>query len=386
MEYRFFCPCPRGLEGLLVEELTGLGAQQAEQVPGGVAWSGDMNTCYRANLESRLATRVLWNIAEGRYQDVRDIYRLAYAQTWAKWFEVQRTMRVYVTAIRSELKSLEFTTLKIKDAICDHFRAVIGERPSIDTQNPDVRVHAFLTKDRVTLYLDTSGEPLYKRGFKNARVEAPIKENLAAGIIKISGWQPDEPFFDPMCGSGTFLLEAAQIALNIAPGLGRSFAFEKFKNFDATGWSTLRQAAEKRRQPARELDIFGADLNPDQVRRTYINLRAAGLAECVDVIQADILEGQPPMDYGVLVTNPPYGVRLGEIEELAAFYPRLGDILKREYSGWRCYFISGDQQLPKLIGLKASRKTPLFNGALECRVYEYKVVAGSNRRIKPGTE
>lgn len=379
MAETFFSPCPRGLEALLADELRGFGATDAEILHGGVMWSGGWTACYRANLESRLATRVLWRVGRGRYQGEIDIYKLAYSLTWAKWFTPDDSIRVAVTAQQSPLKSLEFITLRIKDAVCDHFRTVVGRRPDVDTANPAVRIHAFLTRDMVTLYLDTSGEPLYKRGFKTASVEAPLKENIAAGILRLSGWQPGETLVDPMCGSGTFLIEAAQMALDIAPGLGRKFGFERFRHLDETAWSAVRQAAKGRCKALVPLSIFGSDIVGDQVRRSRENLAAAGLDKCVTLDRADILERQPPSASGVLVTNPPYGVRIGEAEELAAFYPLLGNALKKHWAGWRCYFFSGDMALAKLIGLKASKRTPLFNGALECRLFEYKVIAGSMR-------
>jgi putative N6-adenine-specific DNA methylase len=377
----FFSPVPRGLEELLAEELRALGAVDPQPVSGGVEWRGDWPTCWRVNLESRLATRVLWRVGFGRYRGEEDIYRLANRLTWAKWFTPNETIRVFVTARQSPLKSLEFVTLRIKDAVCDHFRAVRGSRPSVDTAHPAVRIHAFLDRDRVTLYLDTSGEPLYKRGFKPGTVEAPLKENLAAGILLLSGWQADadEPLIDPMCGSGTFLIEAAQMALDVAPGLGRQFAFERLRSFDAPAWTALRKAAEARKRPVRALPIHGSDIAGSQLRRTRENLAAAGLESCVTLSKADLLECQPPATGGVMVANPPYGVRLGEAEELAAFYPRLGDVLKQRWAGWRCYFLSSDMNLPRAIGLKASRRTPLFNGALECRLFEYKMIAGSLR-------
>ncbi|MDR2689575.1 MAG: THUMP domain-containing protein, partial [Azoarcus sp.] len=364
----FFSPAPRGLEELLADELRALGALDLDVIHGGVAWSGDWRACYRANLESRITTRTLWRVARGRYQNETDIYQLAYSTTWAQWFTADDSIRVFVSARQSPLKSLEFITLRIKDAVCDHFRAVCGRRPDVDTVDPAVRIHAFFNHDTATLYLDTSGEPLYKRGFKPATVDAPLKKNLAAGILKLSGWQASEPLIDPMCGSGTFLLEAAQIALDIAPGLERHFAFERLRNFDHTLWATLRQEAGERRQPPRSLPIYGSDIVSGQVRRTRENLAAAGLENCVKLERADLLASNPPADHGVMVSNPPYGVRLGAAAELAAFYPRLGDILKKRWAGWRCYLLSSDLALAKLIGLKASKRTPLFNGALECRL------------------
>ncbi|ENO82550.1 THUMP domain-containing class I SAM-dependent RNA methyltransferase, partial [Thauera aminoaromatica] len=249
MAETFFSPCPRGLEALLAEELVTFGARAARAVHGGVSWEGDWDACRRANLESRLATRVLWRVGQGRYRAEVDIYKLAYSVTWAKWFTADDTIRIYVTAQKSPLKSLEFITLRVKDAVCDHFRTVAGRRPNVDTADPAVRIHLFLTVDTATLYVDTTGEPLYKRGYKPAAVEAPLKENLAAGILRLTGWQPDEALVDPMCGSGTFLIEAAQMALDIAPGLGRGFAFERLRIHDRGAWAALRRAAEQRRKP-----------------------------------------------------------------------------------------------------------------------------------------
>ena len=380
---RFFATCPRGLEPLLAEELRAAGATHTESVPGGVGFAGNWDTCYRANLWSRLATRILWCVARGPYQREEDIYRLACGVPWHEFFAVRRTLRVYMTAIRSPLKSLDFTTLRIKDAVCDRFRAETGERPSVDTAEPNVRIHAFLTDREATLYLDTSGEPLYKRGYKFASVEAPLKENLAAGILQMAGWQPGTPLLDPMCGSGTFLLEAALMAHGIAPGLERKFGFFRLNNFDAALWQKLLTDAEGRRQPVVPQSIFGSDISLDQVARARQNLAAAGLHECVRLECIDMLERTPPAPKGVLVANPPYGVRLEEAERLAAFYPKLGDALKQRFAGWRCYFLSADPQMPKLIGLKASKRTPLFNGALECRLLEYGIVAGTHRRQKP---
>ena len=242
----YFAICPRGLEELLLEELRAVGGEELRSTHGGVFFSGDWSICYRANLESRIATRILWHIVKGPYQKEEDIYRLAVRQLWPNRFPVTRTMRVVTTAIKCPLKSLDFVTLRVKDAVCDRFREDCGERPNIDTRNPDVSVHVFLTENECTLYLDTSGQPLWQRGFRKASVDAPLKENLAAGILKLTGWQPGMPLVDPMCGSGTFLLEAVQIALDRAPGLDRTFSFERLSSFEAMNWADIRQAAEAR--------------------------------------------------------------------------------------------------------------------------------------------
>ena len=289
-------------------------------------------------------------------------------------------MRVVTTAIKCPLKSLDFVTLRVKDAVCDRFREDLGERPNIETRNPDVSVHVFLTENTCTLYLDTSGQPLWQRGFRKASVDAPLKENLAAGILKLSGWQPGMPLIDPMCGSGTFLLEAVQMALDRAPGLDRGFAFELLKKFEALEWASIRAAAEARVKPAERMDIRGWDNDDRAVRATRRNLQEAGFGNIVTVDQGDILEIAPLNETGILVTNPPYGERIGEEDDLAAFYPQLGTALKRHWAGWNCFFFTADLRLPKLVGLKPSRKTPLFNGPLECRLFEIRMVSGSNRK------
>ena len=378
----FFAPCPRGLEELLAGDLAECGGREVRSVPGGVGFSGDWECCYRVNLESRIAMRVLWRVAAGAYRSEDDIYRLARGVDWNALFDPARSIRVYVTAIRAPLRSLDFITLRVKDGVCDRFRADAGRRPDVNTAAPDVRIHLFLTAEEATLYVDTSGEPLYLRGQKAAKVAAPLKENLAAGILRLTGWTPGTPLLDPMCGSGTFLLEAAGMALGDAPGLSRDqddFGFARLREYDPALWRGLRTAAAGRRESADRLAIYGSDLSADAVARAQQNLAHAGIDDLVTVQQADLLVRGAPADSGVMVANPPYGERLGAEDELAAFYPRLGDALKKRFAGWDCWFLSADTRLPKLIGLKPKRKIPLFNGPLECRLYGFAMVAGSNR-------
>lgn len=376
----FFAPCPRGLEKLLADELAALDAAEIHTTDGGVAFSGNWPLCYRTNLHSRLASRILWRVQEATpYHNEQDIYDIVEALPWTRWFGVENTIRVKVTAIKSPLKSLDFITLKIKDAVCDKFRETKGARPSVDTLAPDMRIHAFLKGTQITLYLDTSGDALFKRGVRMHTNIAPIRENLAAGILKIAGWQPGMPLLDPMCGSGTFLLEASQMSLNIAPGIARHFAFEKLKNFDVTGWKKICDAALATQKPVTALPIYGSDLYGDALRTAKRNLEDAGLSEAVALKQANVLEVSAPAEHGILVANLPYGERMGELQELEALYPKLGNALKQNFGGWNAYLFTADLRLPKLIRLSASRRTPLFNGAIECRLFEYKMVAGSNR-------
>ena len=377
---KFFATCPRGLEPLLSDDLAAAGATDLETVHGGVHFTAGWRACYAVNLHSRIATRVLWRVAHGRYAREDDIYRLALDAPWPKWFGAARTLRVDVVAVKSPLKSLEFITLRIKDAVCDRFRADTGARPNVDTREPDVRVHGFLTADACTLYLDTSGAPLYQRGLRQKTVEAPLKENLAAGILRLSGWQPGTPLLDPMCGSGTFLTEAAQMALNIAPGSGgRGFGFQRLRNFRLETWKELLDAAQEAEKTAQPMQIYGSDISPVAVRAALANLDRAGLLPAVELSSGDILEIDAPAPAGVLIANLPYGERLSDQEELAAFYPQLGAALKRKFAGWTCHLLTADLRLPKLMRLTPGRKTPLFNGAIECRLFEFAMVAGSNR-------
>ncbi|MDR1349477.1 MAG: THUMP domain-containing protein [Zoogloeaceae bacterium] len=380
----FFAPCPRGLENLLVEELDAAGAQATHGVHGGVAFGGDWATCYRANLHSRLATRILWRLAEAPYEREEDIYRLAFRQPWEQYFAVTSTFRVQTTAHHSPLKSVDFVTLRVKDALCDRFRDDCGERPSVDTRAPEVRVQVFLTAQTCTLYLDTSGAPLWQRGLRRASVEAPLKENLAAGILRLTGWQPGMPLVDPMCGSGAFLLEAACMALSRAPGLERvCFGFEALKTYRREVWQSVRNAALNAVQETRFLQLWASDKDKKAVRATRHNLRAAGLEGAVEVAERDFSDLVAPAGTGILIANPPYGERMGELDQLAELYPAMSGVLKRQFPGWRAFFLTADNRFPKLLRLKPSRKIPLMNGPLECRLYEIALVAGSNREQKP---
>jgi len=377
----YFAPCPRGLEGVLASELAELGAASIAPTDGGVAFEGALDLAYRANLESRIASRILWRVGGGAYRNERDVYELAQALDWTRWFRPERTLRVDVAATRSPLPSLEFATLRIKDAVCDRHRTVNGKRPSVSKDRPDVRVHAYLTADQATFYLDTSGEPLFKRGYRRDAAEAPLRENLAAGLLRLSGWQPGTPLLDPFCGSGTIAIEAALIALDIAPGVKRIFGFQKLDWYDGPTWQRIKQAAQRRAKPAAPAEIYASDSDAGEVQRCGATLASAGVADAVVLEHADALHRTAPGASGVIVANPPYGVRLAESSALAELYPRLGDALKQRFAGWTAYFLSGDPRLPKLIGLKASRRTPLFNGAIECRLYEYRMIAGSARTM-----
>jgi putative N6-adenine-specific DNA methylase len=377
---QYFATCPRGLEALLVSELQTSGARDIKPTDGGVGFTGELAVCYHANLHSRIATRILIQVGRGKYATEDDLFQAAYKLNWPNWFDVKHDFMVKVTGVKCPLKSLEFATLKIKDAICDKFRLVVNSRPYIDTKTPAVRVHAYLTADSYQYYVDTSGNALYQRGNRKASIEAPLRENLAAGILQLTGWKPGQALLDPMCGSGTFLLEAAMMALQIAPGLNRSFGFEKLKNFESDTWKKIKNAALKAVKPTSFQKLYGSDMDLRAVRVTKQNLTEAGLSDAVQLAHVSFTEAVPPADSGILVANPPYGVRIGEDEELALLYPKMGETLKRKFAGWNTYFLTNDLRLPKLMRLTPSKRTPLFNGPLECRLFEIKMVAGSNRK------
>jgi len=376
---QFFATCPRGLAGALAEELSGLGAKDVSAGDAGVAFGGPFELAYAANLESRLATRILARVSRFDYRNENDIYLGARRVRWHEHFGVERTFKVDTNGVKAPVKSLDFITLKVKDAIADAFREALGKRPDVSSRAPDVRVHVFLDAKWCTLYLDTSGEPLFKRGRRDRTGEAPLKKNLAAGLLRLSGWTPRMPLLDPMCGAGTILVEAAEMALGRAPGRGRSFGFENLARFDRPAWEQVKVSSAAREQAPGPRAIHGSDLYGRTLDAARANLRDMDLEGVVSLKQVNLLELSAPAATGLLVTNPPYGVRLGEKEELAKFYPELGHALKQRFAGWTAYIFSGDPDLPKLIRLAATKRTVLYNGAIECRLYEYRMVAGGNR-------
>ncbi len=375
----FFATCPRGLENELAKEFQVLGGQNICVTPGGVECQGAFSLCYRLNLESRIASRILWRVGHGSYRHEEDLYRLAFQLPWPSWFSVNCRIKVRLVAQQSPLTSLEFSTLRVKDAICDRFLRELKKRPEVDKRNPDIQIVVFVDEGQVAMYLDTTGSPLFKRGWRQAVGEAPLRENLAAGILRLSGWTSDQVLLDPMCGSGTFLIEAALIAKGVAPGSRREFSFCHFRNFDREAWAEIRSDVQQALPKTPQLKLFGFDHDAEALSMARSNLQYVGLGG-VQVNQGDVLEITPPADKGIMVTNPPYGVRMGNQPALEEWYPKFGDVLKQRFSGWTVYVLTADFRFPKLIRLAPSRKIPLFNGALESRLYEFQMVAGGNRK------
>lgn len=378
---RFFAPCPHGLEAVLEQELHDLGVPATTRTDGGIGFQAPWSTMYWVNLKSHIASRVLWEIGQAPYRSEEDVYRAAYDLPWPDWFTPSQTIKVKVSARNCPLTSLDFITLRIKDAVCDKFMAVRHKRPCVDTHRPNIRLDAFLDDSTVTFYLDTSGEPLFKRGHRVLSVEAPLRENLAAGLLRLAGWTSGTVLLDPMCGSGTIPIEAALMARRIAPGQSRSFAFERLLVHDAKLWGHLREASRVKQLAETPAAIYASDQDPSAVKIAQRTFQAAGLTIDIRLRQSDVLALEAPAGEGVMLINPPYGVRLSRPEELDAFYPRLGDWLKQRFSGWRVYIFTGDLRVPKLIGLAPSKRIPLFNGSLECRLYEFLIVPGAMRKM-----
>lgn len=377
--FQVFAPCPQGLEEVLAVELRALGFEDARTGRAGAHFTADWTGVQYANLYSRLATRVLVQVAQGPVQEENDLLDLAYATPWERWFGAERTLRVDTSAIKSPMRSLQYCNLRVKDGICDRLLDREGARPDIDTVRPDARVHAFLTADTATLYLDTSGESLFKRGWRLDKGEAPLRENLAAGMLALAGWDPAAPLLDPFCGSGTILIEAAWIALGVPAGIARPFSFERLRDHDARRWQDLKDDARARIQPRLDTPLFGYDIDPTAIDHARRNAERAWLTE--DTIQFQVGDArtlQAPAESGWIVTNPPYGERMqaGHDESL---WRDWAACLKRQFGGWQVHAISSDMTLPQQMRLKPLRRIPLHNGALDCRLFGFEVVSKSYR-------
>ncbi len=377
-QYALFITCPRGLETPLTDELTSLNIQDIQATDGGVACKASMEQVYRINLHSRTASRVLLRLTKGSYRSEQDIYKLAKNINWFNWFTLEQTFKVKVEGKRANVKSLDFVGLKIKDALCDSFRDIYDARPSVGKIRPDVRVHAFMDERNIEIFIDTSGEALFKRGYREDTGEAPLRENLAAGLLLLAGYDGSQPFQDPFCGSGTLAIEAAWIAGRRAPGLMRRFGFEKLQNFDKAAWVKIRQEAREQIVPV-TAPIAGSDNDRHMIRAAEHNAEAAEVAELIRFEVKDAQNVRPNGDNGIMISNPPYGVRLAEMQALQALYPQLGSWLKQHYAGWLIGMFTGDRDMPKFMRLSPKRKIPLYNGNLDCRLFLMDMVKGSNR-------
>jgi putative N6-adenine-specific DNA methylase len=405
-----FLPCAAGVEALLADEVARLLPQEKVRVVrGGVGLDGGVYEVMLLNLESRLAQRVLIEVAEGAYTREDELYELARGVDWTLWITPRQTLRVDTTAQRSPLRSLNFAALRIKDGVCDQLRDAAGERPSVDTRHADLQLVLHLGPQRATLYVDSSGEPLFKRGWRADKGDAPLKETLAAAMLAAAGWrgmpQAGGALHDPCCGSGPIAIEAAQIACGIAPGLLRSFAFERLAPFAPAEvraqWQALKVAAQQRLH-ASAVPIFASDVSFRMVDFARRNAERAGVAQAITFNGGDALERPAPVLpaglHGTLMLNPPYGERIAVLGKAGAraarpsaedrstpedFFPRLAAHWKRAYTqhpaGWTAWVLSPDLKLPGSMRLKEARRMPMWNGPIECRLFRFDLVAGSMR-------
>ena len=408
---QLFLPCAAGVEGFLADEIhgiTGLTGQDLMTGRGGVVVRASWREAMLLNLHCRLAQRVLVQLSQTLYRNEKDLYEAASDVAWEIWFTTQQTFKIEVTAQHSPLTSLNFAALKIKDAVADRFRAKRGERPDVNTQWPDVRIYAHLTTDHATLYIDTSGEPLFKRGWRADKGDAPLKETLAAAMIAASGWDATTPLYDPCCGSGTIAIEAAQMACGIAPGLLRRFGFEKLLPYQPHVWQGLLEQAQAAEHES-TAPIFGSDVAHRMVDFAERNAQRAGVAEAIQLRGGDALQRMPPSETpGVMLLNPPYGERIvaagiagrgrdefepgalaaqrqGSHRETAYtddggdFFNQLASHWKKNYSGWTAWMLTPDLKLPSRMRLKETRRVPLWNGPIECRLFRFDMMKGSVR-------
>jgi putative N6-adenine-specific DNA methylase len=397
MQLQLFLPCAGGVETYLSDEVAricGAAARDLRTARGGVQLAAGWPEVMKLNLHSRLAQRVLVQLRHGPYRAEQDIYEAAAAVPWEDWFTPRDSFKIELTSHQSPLKSLNFAALRIKDAVADRFRARGGVRPDVDTQRPVVRIFGHLAAETVTLYIDSSGEPLFKRGWREDKGEAPLKETLAAAMIAASGWDANVPLYDPCCGSGTIAIEAAQVACNIAPGLLRRFGFERLRPHVAADWLALKaQAQAARRAPT--APVFGSDVAFRMVDFAQRNAQRAGVEHAVQLRGGDALQRMPPSDVpGILLLNPPYGERIevggvagagrggrerAQMEEGGDFFAQLASHWKKNYSGWTGWVLVPDPKLPSRMRLKESRRVPMWNGPIECRLFRFDMVAGSAR-------
>lgn len=388
----FYAICPLGLEALLADELKDCGARELKAAKGGIHFQGSMACAMRACLTSRIASRILMRLGVSDYYDEEDIYNFACRTKWEEFFGPSQTIRVDVNAHRSPLRSLDFTLLRIKDGICDRFMHFMNERPDVERAHPDIRIFAYVNERYCTFYLDLCGESLFKRGWRKDKGEAPLKENLAAGLLKLAGWTPEMPLVDPFCGSGTIAIEAAQMACGMAAGLNRKFLFENFSDFDRDLWQEIKDDARSQINRHAEIKIAASDISSIVVEKAIENARAAGLSALIDdgrlsFARCDAREVKPIADAGLVIANPPYGEQSNpKSASVASMMKNVSDNLKNNFAGWTAWLLTSDRLLPRQMRLSESRKIPLFNGPLECRFFKFDLVKGSFRKTETVAE
>ena len=379
-EFELIAKTFMGLENVLAQELTQLGANNIQIGRRMVAFTGNQEMMYRANFQLRTAIRILKPIAHFKAHSAEDMYDEVRKIDWSQYIEQGKTFSVDSVVYSEEFRNSRFVTYKVKDAIVDQFREATGTRPNISVSNPDIRLNIHIAEDQATLSLDSSGESLHRRGYRQESVEAPLNEVLAAGMILMSGWKADTDFIDPMCGSGTLLIEAALIARNINPGVFRkAFAFEKWPDFNQELFDTIYNDDSQERDFAHH--IYGYDVDMKAVNTARLNVKAAGLSQTITVEQQDFKDFKKPAEKSIIMTNPPYGERIST-PDLLGTYKMIGERLKHEFGGNEAWILSYREECFEQIGLKPSIKIPLYNGSLECEFRKYALFEGKMKTFR----
>ncbi|WP_187261435.1 THUMP domain-containing class I SAM-dependent RNA methyltransferase [Pontibacter beigongshangensis] len=379
-----------GLEEVLAAELAALDMEFIKTGNRVVTCSGNLRQLYEANMWCRTAIRILRPIRNFKARDEKDLYQQVSKINWSDHLSLEQTFAIDAVVSHSTFEHSLFVAQLAKDAIVDQFRKVTGERPSVDRIRPDIRINLHMHENMVTLSLDSSGDSLHRRGYREQTNVAPLNEVLAAGIIGLSGWDKKSALVDPMCGSGTLLIEAAMLAQNLAPGLFRRdpFGFENWKDYNEDLFKMVWQTAEAKERQEPQATIIGYDIDPDYVEAARVNIENAGLEKVIKVEQADFFQTKAPAEHGVLVVNPPYNERIVS-DDINLLYKQMGDTLKNNYQGFDAFILTGNLEAAKNIGLRTTRRTPLYNGAIECRLLKYELYRGSRRGAseeKEGTE
>ena len=371
---QYFATVAKGLEPLLVEELAQLGAKDVEPGFCGAAFKGDRPLLYKVNLWARLPFRILKRLDEFDCETGDDLFEGVQRTDWSEYLTPDHTLAVTASGKTKELNHSHFTSLQVKNAIVAQQTKVFGERSNVDKDNPDVRVNVHLQYDRATISLDSSGDSLHRRGYRPAVGAAPLKESLASALIQMSGWQPEQAFFDPLCGSGTLPLEAGLRSLKVAPGLFRErFGFETWLDYDDDLWEQMLADAEEVQQADLKAFVGGCDRNPNVLIQANGNAARCGIEHLVKFQQSELADVEAPADSGILMCNPPYGERLGKDTDLGAFYKLLGKVLKQRFKGWTAYVLSGNKALSSHIGLKSASRVPVYNGSIRCQLMKYEL-------------
>lgn len=374
-----------GLEDVLADELRQLGARIEHIGQRAVEFSGDKKLLYETVLWSRTAMRLLRPFADFYARDERALYDEVSGIDWLRYIAPGQTFAITAVVNKSSFEHSLYVAQLTKDAIVDQFRERTGERPSIDTKNPDIRLHLRMLENEVILSLDAAGDSLHRRGYRQGTNEAPLNEVLAAGLVLLSGWDRKSPLLDPFCGSGTILTEAGLLAQRVAPGLFHQskFGFENWPDFDPALWQQVRQQAEAQRIEEPQAYLAGSDLDPRVLDQAADNVAAAGLEDCIRLSVRDVRDARPPQNQspGLLITNPPYGERIGEQAQMAALYKTIGDVLKTNFQDYEAFIFTGNLEAAKSIGLKTARRIPLFNGPIDCRLLKYELYRGTRRAV-----